>query len=263
MSFLSKSYDYLIQKWRKQAKQTKKKHSSISSDDSYLSVKYFIKLLNGKYIDDFSTKKMNLNSHLSFHFNKKEGHISFNEDHITIGGLRFSGDNIQWLGRYKNWNSVNLDICLDQNWYIVHLNPHNDESQILEKILSRTPEKLRRSRYFYRPEIRTYSGARAHIMTRTLQGIFQTHEAVELYVTPLWMVVLNNDRVYQQHFIDDIKDIRSSQHPMNTQSDTQILTFEVKDKAYAYALKNTDFVTRLSDAAREGIDKASMRKKKQ
>lgn len=263
MSWLIRSYKYWKRKQGIQPESSIKKKKLGTAQYTNPSVTYAIKHLNGKQIVDFSLKLLNEERNYDFYLNHtQDAPLTISGTQFTLGEVIFDGNEIQWLGRHKHYDMVSLDINADGFWFRLYMIPNVDAEGLLEKILNRTHDKLRRSRYFYRPEVRTPSGVVGHITTRNLQGIFEKHEEVELHITPLLMVVLHNNRVYQQHFIDDIKDIRCGQHPTDSESEMQLLTFEVDDKAYAYALKNADFARRLSDATREGIDKAAMRKKK-
>ena len=138
----------------------------------------------------------------------------------------------------------------------------SDGDNLREKLLRCIPENLRQSKYYNRPNIRTYVPTDGYITTRNLQGFFKNHEKVKLHVTPLWMVILQEGQVLQEHFIDDITDIRCAKHPTSNNKRDYLLTFEVKNRAFAYTVQNEDFATRLSDATRAGINTAAMQKKK-
>ena len=189
----------------------------------------------------------------------QQGRFIVDGDYITVGNIAFSKKDIQWLGLRKKSNFVRMDVKVNEEWFRINIYLDDDT---LDEFLKRVPDKLKQSRYTRRPEVRTYTGKKAHITTQNLQGMFEKHEEVELHVTPLWMVVLHNGRVIQQHFIDDIADIRCTKHPTDLDDDMQLLTFEVGEEAFTYALKDKTFATRLSDAAKEGIDSEMMRKKK-
>lgn len=183
--------------------------------------------------------------------------------HLTLGNFAFSADDIQWFGRYKKSSSVRLSLNIDGWWYRLSINPTSDEKNFYEELLKRIPDKLKRSNYINRPDISSGQGTMANIAHQNLQGIFEDHEAVELFVTPLWLVVLHNGTVIEQYPIDDINDIRSTKHPMHINDDMQLLTFEIGDKALMFSHMDNRFVTRLSDASRSGFDSSAMRKKKQ
>ena len=191
-----------------------------------------------------------------------EERLAIADDCISISRFTFCREHIQWFGHRKHSDFARLDVSVHGRWYKVYMVPNTDKDEFFRKLRSRVPQKLQQSRYINRPEVRTSKGSFAYITTRNLHGIFENHEDVMLHVTPLWMVVLHDDKVFQQHFIDDIKDIRCSQHPTDKNREMQLLTFEVNDTAYAYTLRDRNFATRLSDAAREGVDSNAVRKKK-
>lgn len=186
---------------------------------------------------------------------------------ITFGDFTFHADDIQWYGRYKKSNLINIDVKINEVWLQLHVLPQGDEENFHEHIRKRLPDYLNRSRYINRPEIRTYTGTPAHITNQNIHGVFEKHQAVDLHITPLWMVVEHEGKIIQQHFIDDIQDIRCGLHPTAVKAhflgkDVLLATFEVKDTAYAYALTDSTFAQRLSDAGREGLDTRATRKKK-
>ncbi|MEO0599173.1 MAG: hypothetical protein AAF126_23890, partial [Chloroflexota bacterium] len=59
-----------------------------------------------------------------------------------------------------------------------------------------------------------------------------------------------------------VRDVRYSKHPTSLDDETQLLTFEVGDTAFAYSMKDDEFVQRLIDATRESVSTEEMRKKK-
>lgn len=191
------------------------------------------------------------------------GNFVINGKHLTLGDFAFSADDIQWFGRYNKSSSVRLSLNIDGWWYRLSINPVSDEDNFYDELLKHIPEKLKLSRYKNRPDISSGQGTMANIAHQNLHGIFEDHEAVELYVTPLWLVVLHNGTVIEQHRIDDISDIRSTKHPMHINDDMQLLSFEIGDKALMFSHMDSCFVIRLSDASRSGFDSSAMRKKKQ
>lgn len=214
------------------------------------------------YFNAFSIKR--LGSHKNDLAKKNNdadsSELKFDNNLFNLGNLSFHASEIQWLGRYKRSNAIRFDLKIHDEWYVVSTFPGDD---MLEQLMKRLPDNLRQSRYMYRPEVRSYVGVPAHITTQNLQGIFEKQEKVELHITPLWMVVLHEGKVIQQHFIDDIVDIRATKHPTDLDDAMQLLSFEVGETAYAYALKDRNFVTRLTDAAKQGYDSSLARKKKQ
>jgi hypothetical protein len=263
MNWMFRAYKYAFRKQRDKSVLSAKKRKRGNPQYTNPSVSYTTKHLDDTNIADFSEKYMDQDPNLDFLlYETKGGVFTIFNDYITVGEITFHRDDIQWYGRYPTSDMVRLDINSDGLWYRLYLAPYTDKTMFFAQMLNHLPEKLKRSHYQKRPEFRTQKGSVAYITARNRQGIFKKHETVEFHITPLWMVVLHKDRVFQQHFIDDIKDIRCSSHPTDTELGMHLLTFEVNDIAYAYALKNSNFAIRLADAGREGIDQAAMRKKK-
>ncbi|GAB5493610.1 MAG: hypothetical protein Phog2KO_38250 [Phototrophicaceae bacterium] len=199
----------------------------------------------------------------TFPNNYRKARFIIDDKRIKLRNFIFHADDIQWFGRYKNSNSVRLSVNLDGFWYRLSINSDKDDDNFYKKLFERIPDKLKRSKYLNRPDVSSWQGTKAHITQQNLQGIFEDFEAVELYVTPLWLVVLSNGYVIEQHFIDDVEDIRSVKHPTHINDDMLLLTFYIGDDMLMYSYEDKGFVTRLSDATRSGFDTSAPRKKKQ
>jgi len=226
------------------------------------SVRYMIKRVYSQQVIAFSLENMMKRDFVVNNANILLGgfvYIGQDADWYA-GGILISPEHMRWYGRYKDSNQIMFDLNIDGAWYQLCLMLEDNKSIVLEKVLSRVPEKLRQSKYYNRPNIRTYTATNSYITTRTLQGLYETFEKVELHITPLWMIVLYEERVIHEHFMDDIKNIQCIKHP--TDKDSYLLTFAINDKTYIYTVFNERFAQRLSDAAREGIDLIGNNKKK-
>ncbi|MEL6524752.1 MAG: hypothetical protein AAFQ07_03485 [Chloroflexota bacterium] len=181
---------------------------------------------------------------------------------ITIGEIAFERDDVQWVGNRKSSDRFVLDVTINGWWHVLTVFTHESGKDFANTFLEHMPKKYQFMRYRHRPHVRSTEGATAFVTEQNLQGIFEDKEAVFLHITPLWLVVLHAGQVFQQHFLDTVRDVRYSKHPTSLDDEAQLLTFEVGDTAFAYSMKDDEFVQRLIDATRESVSTEEMRKKK-
>ncbi|MEO1166401.1 MAG: hypothetical protein AAFV98_21670 [Chloroflexota bacterium] len=181
---------------------------------------------------------------------------------ITIGEIAFERDDLQWVGNRKSSDRFVLDVTINGWWNVLTVFTHESGKDFADTFLEYMPKKYQFMRYRQRPHVRSTEGASAFVAEQNLQGIFQNREAVQLHITPLWLVVLHRGQVFQQHFLDTVRDVRYSKHPTSLDDEAQLLTFEVGDTAFAYSMTDNEFVQRLIDATRESVSTEEMRKKK-
>lgn len=172
--------------------------------------------------------------------------------------LIFFHDQLRWFGRPEKYtngpNEIWLHVRDDDRWQLIQLRLHRSRMQALVRVLKdvATPEQVTAYRR-HRPYIHV-GPANARPATQDVHGGWKLDSPVDLYLMPLFLVVLEGVRVratYPLNKLQAINAIRRLDRPRAA----GLVHFEVDEQPHAFALDSyAVFANALAEAAKRTLE---------
>jgi hypothetical protein len=191
-----------------------------------------------------------------------EGYVDVYPKYVTVGDFSFNQHNIRWLGDRSGRDEVLLDLDMDGRWFTLTINAGKSAKALVDDLRELTPVHIDTARNRRRPN-RRYPPIHAFTTTQNLQGFWHNHEAVRLSLTPLWLVVLQQDRVVNIIAIDDVQNVRCIKHPTALDDAVLLLQFDTtENEQFAFSITDATFPEQLAQVTQEAIDDVPLQKRK-
>lgn len=172
--------------------------------------------------------------------------------------LSLTPDQLRWFGRphiYRSGrNEIWLHAEIDERWILIKLWLSREEMQALVRTLKAvaTPDQVLAYRR-RRPYIH-YGPVTVHPATQNMLGEWGLADPVTLYLTPLYLVILEGTIVRRTMALDTIQGVSAVQR-MDQPGEDGLVCFEANGEPMAFALKSYEaFATLLGDAARRTLE---------
>lgn len=156
--------------------------------------------------------------------------------------LTFNANNLRWLGRVQEVDTevseVWLDVDAEGIWYTLQVQmAEPDVKNFVAAIEALRPESIQLRRHRARPNIRLAPVKAQPVKTNGVSSE-GTDNAFELYLTPLYLVIMVNGFVHRAISIELIQHVSITQGD-GLPDDRDILSFETHDKNFAFALSDS------------------------
>lgn len=175
---------------------------------------------------------------------RKKGRFIIDAKRITVGDFAFGSDDIYWFNYSPTDYKITFDLNVDSWWYRLTIDPGYGGKEFIEAILGVVPDYLQAHKNTALENIRTVSLVPATINYVNIDGTYNIADSVELALTPIWLLVLQHERVIDMIALNNIQDLEIRDHPNVLDNDTQLITFD-EDKPYAFAFTDKTFATSL------------------
>ena len=154
---------------------------------------------------------------------------------LTRQVITFNSRDLRWIGRVQkvtnDRDELSFDVQIEFQWYTVTLRLTDDAMHLFEdEILRLRPENITSARHRRRPNIRC-GPIDAYPAGGKLTKIWDSAQSMQLYLTPLWLVILGNDIVIREIALDDISDVQvvDDAQQLTLIVDDETLTFETPE----------------------------------
>lgn len=195
--------------------------------------------------------------------------VSVTEDGLTLfpvsargeePPIRITPDQIRWFGRPRKYtygsNALWLHVEQEGQWRLVRLRLDRTAMQTLirtlKPVVSSDPELV--TYYRRRRPYVHYGPVKAHPATQDIYGAWQLADAVTLYLTPRYLVVLDGakvQRVLPLHRLQNVAAVQRIDRP----GAEGLVRFAHGEEVLAFALsKHGDFAEALAEAAKRTLE---------
>ena len=181
---------------------------------------------------------------------------------VAPGGLAhrltLKRSHLRWFGRPEKYtngaNEMWLHAEVDGEWALTQLRLYRSRMQSLVRALKQvaTPEQVTAYRR-HRPYIH-FGPVNTRAATQTIHGAWELDRSVELYLMPVFLVVLDGTRVqrtFPLHIIQEIAAVERLDRPRAA----GLVRFEIEEERCAFALeRHADFAESLAEAAKRTLE---------
>jgi hypothetical protein len=165
---------------------------------------------------------------------------------------------LRWFGRPEKYTSGANEIWvhaeINGEWRLIQLRLYRHRMQALVRALKEiaTPEQITAYRR-HRPYI--HSGpVSARTAAQTIYGAWELQQAVDLYLTPVFLVVLDGTNVHRTFPLHTIQDIAAVER-LDRPRAAGLVRFEVEEEPFAFALdQHAAFAEALAEAAKRTLE---------
>jgi hypothetical protein len=169
--------------------------------------------------------------------------------------LAFPSDALRWFGRpdiYKlGRNRLWLHVDQAERWHLIHMEPYQSTVARLVQALKLFAPLLETPYRRQRPYIH-YGPVSARRATQDLYGVWTLHEAVDLYLMPLHLVLLDGETVRATLPVNAVTQVRGVQR---VDAPGGVVQFEVSGTRYAYAVERyRELAESLAEAAKRSLE---------
>jgi hypothetical protein len=168
--------------------------------------------------------------------------------------ITFNKHNLKWIGQIQHIDKTISEVCFDLDvdgiWYTIWVQMVTSETKDFVAALAQMlPESLRRKRNRERPNIR-YRPIQASLLDIENPNSQKANDPLELYLTPLYLVIVMNTFVGQAIPVDSIASFEVGVAP-EMLPDRRILRLKTTNGTLNYTIPNCpEFEDRLAQITR-------------
>jgi hypothetical protein len=179
---------------------------------------------------------------------------------------QFKPDQVRWFGRPEKYhpgkNELWLHLEIENQWCILKLRMQRpDISNLVRALKVVLPPELVTAYRRHRPYIH-YGPVMAQPAQQDIHGAWTLQPPIQLYLTPLWLVALQNSRVIDKIRLENIQDVGALRR-LDRPDDNGLVRFNVEGKPKAFALADYQaLAAQLAEAAKRTLEEPLLQKQK-
>lgn len=169
--------------------------------------------------------------------------------------LTFPPDALRWFGRPDIYmigrNKLWLHVEQAGRWHLIQMEPYQSTVARLVQALKAFAPALETPYRRQRPYIH-YGPVQARRATQDLYGVWTLHEAVDLYLMPLHLVLLDGATVRETLSVSGVTQVRGVQR---MDAPGGVVQFEADGTRHAYAVERyRELAEALAEAAKRSLE---------
>jgi hypothetical protein len=192
--------------------------------------------------------------------------IIYPRSRTTQEQIIFDPNMLRWFGRPKKYHDGHNDIWLHleyaNTWTVLEIRLHRYEMHDFVRALKNvTHETMVKAYRRQRPYVH-YGPIDAYPGTQDIHGAWKLSDKVSLYITPLYLVILQGAHVLRAIPLIEVQEIMALPR-MDEPTADGLVRFRVAEESMAFAIEfHQLFAEKLGEAARRSLEEPPLQKRK-